>query len=188
MKQGKIIIDGEIVPNYSPKGVSLLDVISQVESQKDCDELVVFINSIGGSVYAGVNIIMYLIDTGKKIITVGGDIVASIATVIFMAGDERYISDSTEFMIHLPYINGGDGYAMTADDLRAMEKELRGIENFLINFYSTRTGLTDEIIKALLDEETWLRPEHVVSLGIASLLEKTPVVARANVSNKQYFM
>lgn len=76
--------DGKVVP-----GINLIDIVGQVKAQPEATSFDVFINSEGGYVHIGFDILNYLRSLGKPITTIGTGIVASIATVIFMAGTQR---------------------------------------------------------------------------------------------------
>ena len=99
---GNIYISGQIGSFDGTPGIELIDVVSQVKKQPKATAFNVHINSEGGLVDVGFDIYHYLKSLGKPITTIGSGIVASIATVIFMAGSKRLIRENTPFMIHLP--------------------------------------------------------------------------------------
>ena len=169
---GQIFIRGVIGTE-----VGLVDVISQVNSQKDASSFRVEINTKGGSVKEGNNIYNYLKSLGLPIEMIGQNIVASIGTVIFMAGNTRRIEKGTNFFIHLPSIP--ELQNATADDLDAYSKEMRKIESDVINFYSKHTGLTNEAIKPMLENQTYLNEEQLFTMGFTTSKESLPVEAVA---------
>ena len=83
---GNIYISGQIGTFDGTPGTELIDIVSQVKSQPKATAFNVHINSEGGLVDVGFDIYNYLKSLGKPITTIGSGIVASIATVIFMAG------------------------------------------------------------------------------------------------------
>src|SRR5690554_1118295 len=99
---GKIYINGLIGSDEREKGVELVDVIAQVRKQPNASSFNVYINSEGGSLNIGFDIYNYLKSLGLPITTIGTGMVASIATVIFMAGQKRVVTPGTRFMIHFP--------------------------------------------------------------------------------------
>jgi ATP-dependent Clp protease protease subunit len=156
---GNIYITGEIGVD-----IDLRNVIKQVQDQKDALEYNVYINSIGGFVEEGFDIYNYLISLKKPINTIGIGIVASIATVIFLAGGKRKLNDGTQFMIHNPSggING------TSDEISNYNKILQETENSLIKFYAETTGLEKEALIPLLRNETFLTIDEAISFGFAN--------------------
>ena len=177
--EGNIYINGAIGEMPMEIGVRLIDIIQQVKKQPQATSFNVHINSEGGVVDEGFDIYNYLRSLQVPIKTIGNGLVASIATVIFMAGDTRVLKDGTRFMIHLPW-GGADG---TADELENYSKVLRDAENRLLKFYKDNTGLTDEALYPLLKNETWLNNEESLNLGFVT--ETTaPVLAKAYLNLK----
>ena len=92
---GNIYINGSIGTFYDEngnvldQGVNLLDVILQVKNQPKAEAFKVYIDSPGGYVDVGFEIYDYLKSLNKPITTIGQGLVASIATVIFMAGGHK---------------------------------------------------------------------------------------------------
>ena len=111
--------------------VSLQNVMEQVKTAGAVDEYLVVINSGGGEVFEGYAIYNYLLSLNKPITTRGVGIVASIATVIFLAGKKRQLYNNTQFLIHNPWsMTEGD-----ANEFIKKAEELKNIENNLIDFY-----------------------------------------------------
>jgi len=156
---GNIYITGEIGVN-----VHLVDVIKQVQDQKDALEYNVYINSIGGFVDVGFDIYNFLENLNKPITTIGTGYVCSIATVIFLAGSKRILKNGAEFMVHNP----SGGVEGTAEQIASYNKELINAENNLIKFYSEKTGLTKEALIPLLRNETFLNIDEALSLGFST--------------------
>lgn len=184
MKQGDIYIHGLIGSFLDPdtkqeiKGVDLLNVISQVKRQPEALSFLVHIGSPGGLVDTGNQIYDYLISLKQKGIKVNtitdsyidpdGEIkqgVGSIATKIFLAGDERSIIDGHEFFIHNPWNQpeAGDSnhQAIELAGLKQTEAELRA-------FYQSHTKITDVGLKGLMDNETGMNADQAVTLGFAT--------------------
>lgn len=172
--EGNIYINGTIGSMPMENGVILKDIISQVKHQPNATSFNVHINSEGGIVDVGFDIHDYIKSLGVPIKTIGSGIVASIATVIFMAGNERVLRDGTSFMIHLP-MGGVDG---TADEIESFSKEVRAVEDRLTKFYSELTNIDKEAVRALLKAETWLTGDEAINMGFATTAS-LPIAAKA---------
>lgn len=172
--EGNIYINGAIGSMPMENGVMLKDIISQVKHQPNATSFNVHINSEGGNVDTGFDIYNYIKSLGVPIKTIGSGIVASIATVIFMAGSERVLRDGTSFMIHLP-MGGVDG---TADEIESFSKEVRAVEDRLTKFYSELTNIDKEAVRALLKAETWLTGDEAINMGFATTAS-LPIAAKA---------
>lgn len=178
---GKIHISGLIGSFDEEVGVELIDVISQVKKQPTATSFEVYINSEGGVVDTGYDIYNYLKSLGLPVTTIGSGMVASIATVIFMAGTKRLVTPNTEFMIHLPM--GGIGNA-TADEMESHTKGLRDVENKIVQFYSKELNLGKEAISPLLKNETWLTETQLIDLGFVTNEVPLKISARVIIKDK----
>lgn len=171
---GNIYISGQIGTFDGVAGVELIDVISQVKKQPKATAFNVHINSEGGLVDVGFDIYHYLKSLGKPLTTIGSGIVASIATVIFMAGTKRLVRENTPFMIHLPW----GGSMGTADELSKFAGQLKAIEKKLVGFYAQSLSLGEEALLPLLKNETWLTPNQLTALGFTTATQ-VKAVAKA---------
>lgn len=186
------VIDSYQVNNSDEYGiVSLKNIKSQVENQSEADTLVVHIHSEGGLVTEGFAIHDYLRSTGKKIITQIEGLCASIATVIALAGDERKMSNNSDFMIHNPWgFTGGE-----SSDLRKYADELERLEDKIQDFYVSKTNLTKDQVTQYMKDETWLSAEKALEYGfvtevmsvmraVARFKENSNTNTMANLSNE----
>jgi ATP-dependent Clp protease, protease subunit len=114
----------------------------------------IYINSGGGSVFAGMAIYnMIKRHSGYKKVYVDG-LAASIASIIALAGDELIIPSNAYFMVHKPW-SWGIGNAI---DLRKLADSLDVLEEGLINVYAEniKPDVDIEVIRQLVQDETWL--------------------------------
>jgi ATP-dependent protease ClpP protease subunit len=175
--EGKIYINGQIGANEGEVGVNLIDVIRQVQGQPLATSYDVYINSEGGYVDVGFDIYDYLKSLTVPVNTVGVGLVASIATVIFMAGENRKLSKGAQFMIHLPSGEVGG----TADEISNYSQLLKDVENKLVKFYKEQTGLSEEAIRPLLRQETWLNHSDALDMNFITEQEvEYSMVAKFN--------
>jgi ATP-dependent Clp protease protease subunit len=144
-------------------GVTAKDFIAALKEHKG-KAINLSINSPGGSVFDALAIYNALRQHGGEITTKTMGIAASAASLIFMAGDKRLMPENTFLMIHNPMT-----LAMgNADEMREVADILDKIAASLISTYVSRSGLPEEEVKALLDNETWLNAADAVSKGFAS--------------------
>ncbi|MFJ7761880.1 head maturation protease, ClpP-related [Bacillus toyonensis] len=127
------------------------------------EKIHVHINSGGGSAFDGVAICNQLKQHNAEIIVHIDGWAASAASVIAMAGDKIIMPSNTMMMIHqastFEYGN--------ADIFEKTAKDLRKIDSALAASYKKRFVGTDEELKQLLKDETWLTAEEAVALGLA---------------------
>lgn len=130
----------------------------------DTTDLIVNINSYGGEVAEGLAIYNALKDFNGKVITKVDGFACSIASVIFMAGQERIMQKSSLLMIH----NAWSYASGNANDLEKAAEDLRKINESIIESYLACSNLSKEKIQELLDNETWLTPEEALDYGFAT--------------------
>lgn len=134
------------------------EAIRDFLKDQDGKALNIYINSAGGSVFAGIAIYnMLLRHKGFKTVYVDG-MAASIASVIAFAGDRVVIPSNAFIMIHKPWqrVEGN------ANDLRKAAEELDAVEGGIMNAYKDHIvdGVDMADIQAMVDTETWLNGEE----------------------------
>lgn len=140
------------------------------------DELHIFINSPGGSVFDGTSIYNIIKrNSARKIVNIDG-LAASIASLIAMSGDEIRIAANGMMMIHDPW-----SLAIgTAADLRKTADTLDQVRDSILGTYVARTGGKRDAISDMMSEETWMTAEQAVELGFAdTTVEAVDVAALA---------
>ena len=130
-------------------------------------QITLTMNTPGGSVMDGIAIYNGLRNHAEKtgaVITVKVlGVVASIGSIIAMAGDKIVMPKNTFMMIHSP---SAPLYA-NATEMRDMADLLDKFESSLISTYVARTGKTAEEIKAMLDAETFMTADEALAMGFA---------------------
>ncbi|HIV29026.1 MAG TPA: Clp protease ClpP [Candidatus Ornithocaccomicrobium faecavium] len=168
-------IDGEIVSDFDwlgPNGQIIARRFRQRLNQ--CKDVVVYINSPGGDVFAAAEIYTALREhKGRVTVKITG-IAASAASVIAMAGDEVLMSPVAYMMVHDPWTYAAGNY-------REMEHQaaiLKEIGEGLIAAYTAKTGKTRDEIAAMLAAETYMNAQKCVDEGFADgILYELPAAA-----------
>lgn len=136
--------------------------VNKALSEAAGTEVDVYINSTGGSIFAGSEIYSALRGyKGKVMIHVVGT-AASAASVIACAG-ESDISPTAMVMVH----NVSSGGA--AGDYHVKDKEseiLRKANEAIAAAYIEKTGMKKEDALAMMDRETWMTAEDAVKVGL----------------------
>ena len=124
----------------------------------------VHINSYGGEVAEGLAIYNMLRNHNAKVVTYCDGFACSIASVIFMAGDERIMNNASLLMIHNAWM-----YTVgNAEQLRKDADDLEKITQASIEAYKSHISITEDELKELLDNETWLSPADALEKGFAT--------------------
>lgn len=159
-------------------GVGVKKLSKELDAMKDVQSINVYINSYGGEVAEGLAIYNALRRHKAKIRTYCDGFACSSASVIFMAGDERIMYESSLLMIHnaWTYTQGN------AAELRKQADDLEKITQASVEAYKANSTLEEDEIKKLMDEETWILPEEAIEYGFATGIEKTKDTEKASQS------
>lgn len=136
----------------------------------DITEIGVHINSYGGEVAEGVAIYNALRSHSAKVTTICEGFACSVASVIFMAGDERIMRDSSLLMLHnasMPACGDANDHRKAADDLDVITELSK---TAYLNH--AKGDLTREKLTEIMDAETWVTPEQALEWGLATEVDK----------------
>ena len=168
---------------YFEGDTSSAGLSNQLDKLQDVDRIDVYINSYGGEVKEGIAIYNALKRHKAKIRTVCDGFACSIASVIFMAGDERVMNDASLLMIHnaWTYAEGN------AENLRKQADDLEKITQASVEAYKAHSNLSEDEIKSLMDAETWILPTEAVEYGFATEICKTETNNASQNARKKLF-
>lgn len=155
-----IRIDGPITPETT---LQLADSLRAA----DGEAAVIVINSPGGSATEGAAIYAEILAYPGEVTVIARGIVASAASLIFMAGDIRLIAPGTMLMVHDPSASVGG----TAGDLRRGADTLDQMAQTYAAVYADRSGLPLAQIRKMMAAETWFDADEAVRAGFATGLE-----------------
>jgi ATP-dependent Clp protease protease subunit len=181
-------IYGDIGSTENPENISAQSVVEFLDQNKDATGITVKINSRGGDVQEGWAIADLLMTSGKKITTVGEGKIYSIATIIFLAGQDREMMANADGLIHNPFIPPftlADQYE--SGDLIKIAESLKQEEAKILDFYVSRTGSPKEKLAEYMSNDTKLSAEDMLSLGFATKIIE-PVKAYAYYNFKKQFI
>ena len=132
------------------------------------------INSYGGSVKEGIAIYNQLKQKKcKEIVAYVDGFAYSIASVIMQAADRRIMGLGTSLLIHNMWLSVAGNAAelrKAADDLDVLMESNRQI-------YMERVNITEDELIEMLNNETYLTPEHAVEMGFADEVGKAATPA-----------
>lgn len=165
-KEADIYIFGDITSwEWFESDVSSYTLSKEIQALDPSIEVInVHINSYGGEVAEGLAIYNMLRNHPAKIRTYCDGFACSIASVIFMAGDERIMGNASLLMVH----NAWMWTYGNADHLRKDADDLDKITQASIEAYKSRVNISEDEIKELLDNETWILPSEALEMGFAT--------------------
>lgn len=121
------------------------------------------INSLGGSVYAGLAIFNAIRNSDADIHIYVDGVAASMASVIALCGKPVQMSRYARLMLHNVY---GGCYG-NKQDLKDMAMEIEGLEDTLAEMYAARIGKEKQEIKDTYfdGKDHWLTAREALALG-----------------------
>lgn len=171
-READIYIFGDIVtPDWQGwnemwgdmSSVSGLSIANDVR-ELDVDTINVHINSYGGSVSEGLAIYNVLKSHKAKIVTVVDGFACSAASVVFMAGERRIMSEASLLMVHNAWMST---YGNAAE-LRKAADDIDKIMQAVKAAYLSGVSVSDNDLQALLDAESWIVPNEALEKGFAT--------------------
>lgn len=158
-----ISIYDDIGASLSGEGVTAKRISAALRSIGERN-VVVNINSPGGSFFEGLAIYnLLLAHPGKVTVNILG-LAASVASVIAMAGDEINVGDGAFLMVHNVWsVVMGNRY-----DLQEAIASLEEFDKTMAGIYASRSGLEVSEVTSLMDAETWLDPKTAINKGFAT--------------------
>ena len=163
-------IYGDIVSeaySWDESDMNVFRLSKRLEQLVGVTQINVNINSYGGEVAEGIAIYNSLVRNPAKIVTRCDGMACSIASVIFMAGDERIMYEPSMLMIH----NASSMAWGTAAELRKAAEDNEKITSMSKAAYLQSVNISEEELTALMDAETWISPAEALNMGFATAIE-----------------
>lgn len=160
------------------------DAVKNFLAEHQGKDLNIYINSGGGSVFAGIAIYnMLKRHSGKKTVFVDA-LAGSIASVIAFAGDRVVIPSNSFLMIHKPWAS----CVGNSDDLRKMADDLEAVETGILNIYEEhlKEGVSIDTIKEMLAAETWLNGQQAAEYFNVEIGEEKAIAAAVTEETKKF--
>jgi ATP-dependent Clp protease protease subunit len=145
---------------------SLENVKAAIEDNKQDNDVMLSINSMGGDMAEGFAIYDYLRSTGK---TVHANIISdcsSIATAILLAASKKNRSGNAHCTSVLHF--GSGGVYGKVEDMEAQADLLRKFNDQLVDIYVDRTGVSRKRISDIMHEDKRHTASDLLSLGFIS--------------------
>jgi ATP-dependent Clp protease protease subunit len=137
-----------------------------LESIDDKSDIKLYINSGGGSVYAGLGLIDVMDYIKPEIATINTGLAASMAAVILCSGTKgkRRALKRSRTMIHQPL--GYGGWMQQASDMEIEAKEINSLKKELYEIISEKTGQTYDRVHKDGDRDYWMSAADAKKYGM----------------------
>ncbi len=135
-----------------------------LDSSDPGKDISIYINSPGGSVYAGYGIYDTIQFIGSKVSTICTGMAASMAAVLLVAGEKgrRHALKHSRVMIHQP-LGGAQGQA---SDIEITAREILKIKKEIYTIISEHSGQSYEKVLQDGDRDFWMTAEEAKEYGM----------------------
>ncbi|MCI7575447.1 MAG: ATP-dependent Clp endopeptidase proteolytic subunit ClpP [Bacteroidales bacterium] len=158
----RIIFLGTEVNDYTANVIQAqLLYLDSVDPDKDIS---IYLNTPGGSVYAGLGIYDTMQFISAKVSTICTGMAASMGAVLLVAGEKgkRAALPHSRVMIHQPM----GGIQGQASDIEITAREILKIKEELYKIISDHSGQSMEKIIADADRDYWMNAEEALRYGM----------------------
>lgn len=158
----RIIFLGTQVDDYSANVIQAQ--LLYLDSSDPGKDISIYINSPGGSVYAGYGIYDTMQFIGSDVSTICTGMAASFAAVLLVAGTKgkRMALPHSRVMIHQP-LGGVQGQA---SDIEITAREILKVKKELYTIISEHSGKTYEEVERDSDRDYWMNAEEAKAYGM----------------------
>jgi ATP-dependent Clp protease protease subunit len=135
-----------------------------LDSSDPGKDISIYINSPGGSVYAGYGVYDTIRYIGSEVSTICTGMAASMASVLLVAGTKgkRFALKHSRVMIHQP-IGGAQGQA---SDIEIVAREILKIKKELYTIISDHSGQAYDKVEKDGDRDYWMNAEEAKEYGM----------------------
>lgn len=122
----------------------------------------IYINSDGGEMIAGSQVLSSITTSTTPVITVGFGKCASMASYILAAGHERYCFENTVVLYH----DGQTGYVSSSNKGKDIQKFYDNLDVRMTKFMVEHTNMTEDFLEEIKDREYYMFADEAKEKGI----------------------
>ena len=158
----RIIFLGTQIDDYTANVIQAQ--LLYLDSSDPGKDISIYINSPGGSVYAGLGIYDTMQFIGSQVTTIRTGIAASMASVLLVAGakGKRYCLPHSRVLIHQP-LSGVQGQA---SDMEIAVREVLRVKDELYRIISEHSGKPYDVISRDSDRDYWMNAQEAQEYGM----------------------
>ena len=162
----RIIFLGTEVNDYTANVIQAQ--LLYLDSSEPGKDVSIYINSPGGSVYAGLGIYDTMQYISSDVATICTGMAASMAAVLLVAGDKgkRFALRHSRVMIHQP-MGGAQGQA---SDIEITAREIQKLKKELYNIISEHSGQPFDKVERDSDRDYWMTSQEALDYGMIDKL------------------
>ena len=146
----------------------LMKQLMILEKTGDGSEVTLYINRPGGEVSSGLAVYDYMQLMKSPVRTVCIGTAASMAAILFLAGQKREMLPHTSLMIHDPAYGGGDMAGKKPHELQHYVDKLRKRQEIIVGIIAEKTGRSIEEVCEKTRENSYFNADEAIDYGLAT--------------------
>ncbi len=146
----------------------LIKELMFLEADNNEEEITLYINSPGGEAISGLAVYDYLTLIKAPVRTVCIGSCASMAAILFLAGERRQMLPHTRIMIHDPSFSNANMSGRKPHEIQHELDKLNEIRENIVGIIAERTGKKPEEIYEVTAEDTYYNAEEAIKFGLAT--------------------
>ena len=161
LKERIIFVNG---PVHDGMSTLVIAQLLHLEAENPTKEIIMYINSPGGVVTAGLSIYDTMQYIKPKVSTLCVGQAASMGSLLLTAGakDMRFSLPNSSIMVHQP----SGGYQGQATDIMIHAEFTQKLKRRLNEIYVTHTGQDYDTVEAALERDNFMSPEEAQAWGL----------------------
>jgi ATP-dependent Clp protease protease subunit len=167
-----VFVGQEIDDALANTVVAQLLYLQSVDPEKDIS---LYINSPGGSAYAGLSIYDTMQLVRPDVSTFCTGMAASAASILLTGGapGKRYALPHARIVIHQPWHPGMQGQA---SDIDIQAREILKQRDLIVELYVRHCGRPREQVERDIDRDNYMSPEQAIEWGLIDGILEKPLI------------
>lgn len=161
----KIFLLGDVTPEAAS---GLIKQVMYLQSLDRTGEITLYIDSNGGNVISGLSLydVLKSLSVPLKTVCIGN--AASMAGILFLAGDKRVMLPHSRLMLHDPSYSHSNIDGLKAHEIKEMVTDLDKVGEELVKIISDVTGHSVEEIREVTRKDSYYSAEEALSFNLAT--------------------
>ncbi len=160
-----VFLTDEITPHTTNEVIKQL---MHLQKEDVNAEITVFINSPGGEVSSGMGLYDYMSLIKCPICTVCLGTAASMAAILFLAGNKRQMLSHTRLMIHDPSYGNADMSGKKPHEIQHELDKLNETKEIIAEIIANKTGKSIDEVYKVSAFDTYFSAEEALKWGLAT--------------------
>lgn len=164
-----VIVNGLPIKKSKEPLCDAHEVLNAIRNADEDEEIVLTIDSPGGSLTAGIEIYHALKKHPGHVIAKVDGCAASAASMIMCGADTVQVYKSSIVMIHGVQMMDQQ---ISASNIDKLKRNIETIDSAIAEIYVRKTGIEEETIRDWMNPEKWMNGAEAVELGFADELRE----------------